>query len=106
MGSDAPLTYDPPTLMNATPAPDAVPSTNFSSDKAPETLKGGVNWQLFQKSLVVTPVAANPVLLVSGPPVKATSMREPAFEVMAPARRTAAKNKLRHLKLCIIRSFG
>jgi hypothetical protein len=47
---------------------------------------------------VVTPVAAKPVLLVTEAPVKATSMRVPALDVMAAARKTATINRLRQLK--------
>src|ERR1017187_9973734 len=98
MGSDAPFTFAPATLATVNPAPDVVPSTNFKLSDEPELAT-----QLFQTSLVVTPVAANPVLLVTEASVKATSIRLPAFDEMIPARKAAVK--LRLLKLRIIRSF-
>src|SRR5208283_5250309 len=70
MGSDAPLLDVPLALATVTPAPLTVPSANFRLGNDPELIAN-----VFQKSSALTPMAANPVLLVTVALVKATSMR-------------------------------
>src|SRR5580700_10241256 len=97
MGSDAPF-VPVKSAPAVNPAPEAVPSTNSRLGTEP--------LQVFQKSLAVTPVAANPFFSVAEALVKATSMRVPAFDLTTPTVKHAAKSTWRNLKARIIRPAG